>query len=1023
MPAQSGEITETPVKILSLENWANDVEVSPFGTFIAIATRDNYIRILDSEYRQLYIFRGRFNYPTSGVLGFTQDEKYLLFAKYQSEEDIGVVDLEKMEPAEPLTGHDNTIYCFTVSSNGRFAASGAYKGELIVWHRTPDGFELMQKSDIPDRAIRKVVFSHDGSRLAVVFLDDTIDIFTLDNGRFEHHQNLAPKQYYGNTGYLYGLGFSPDDETLVAGLRNELTVWEWRSGKYQEKQVIPDVGDSYIQSLAFTPDGKYFACGFGRGEVRFLEKLSDGWREVKTVSGKQDYVHDIAFSPDGKLMVTGSRTGNTLLIREMTGIGADAVMKYASLTGLPYSRAQKKIISNDTCMDLLSLLDHSLTAPRDEFETREEYEHRVRKLRGQAIRLLQDYTEEQYGIRDTGTGVTPGSIAIPPETLLDYNIENERYTFRFMNTLGAVTIPRNEARSLKQNWSDGLILAVRADGPDGYSRTYSGFTLIHPESGKSYDISVEENPFRAVPVDKTASYIFEKKIGPHITIRELVLHNIFPVFYRYYDNNSIGTAEVVNTGTAPVEGLHIDLFIHDYMDNPKEASVPAELGVNRSASIELFALLNSRVLDVSEGDTLSVKIAVQYTAEGKEYSGEIVQSVDMYDRNAIMWDDDRKVAAFVTAKDPAILRYSKRVTGMVAEPAGSALNRNLLQAMRLFEGLRASGLVYIIDPSTPYSDFSTAGTAIDFLQFPRQTLEYGAGDCDDLSVLYNALLESIGIKTAFITVPGHIFTAFDTGLKESEARRLFSSPEELIFIDGKTWIPVETTLLSDGFLKAWETGLGLYNRFSSIGDALFFSTEEAWKEYRPVGIDSEGDISIPSISAVTENYSAEIVKYREKEIFVRENRLLSEIAEDEGNVVLLNKLGILYSRYGVYDSALEQFDKILARNSYLPAIMNKGNIYSILGDYSAALEYYSRAVQEHPDNPRIILCLAMVHIERGELKEAEELYHRLKRIDTVLAAELPLFGSPGMAEAGGTGSTSRAAEQDGASEIFSFEWE
>ena len=33
----------------------------------------------------------------------------------------------------------------------------------------------------------------------------------------------------------------------------------------------------------------------------------------------------------------------------------------------------------------------------------------------------------------------------------------------------------------------------------------------------------------------------------------------------------------------------------------------------------------------------------------------------------------------------------------------------------------------------------------------KQTLEYRAGDCDDLSILYSALLESVGVETAFIT--------------------------------------------------------------------------------------------------------------------------------------------------------------------------------------------------------------------------------------------------------------------------------
>jgi hypothetical protein len=58
----------------------------------------------------------------------------------------------------------------------------------------------------------------------------------------------------------------------------------------------------------------------------------------------------------------------------------------------------------------------------------------------------------------------------------------------------------------------------------------------------------------------------------------------------------------------------------------------------------------------------------------------------------------------------------------------------------------------VVDPVTPYKKFSQ-NLSVDFLQFPNQTLEYKARDCDDLSMLYNALLESVGIKTAFITIP------------------------------------------------------------------------------------------------------------------------------------------------------------------------------------------------------------------------------------------------------------------------------
>ncbi|HEB10626.1 MAG TPA: hypothetical protein ENI06_05370 [Spirochaetales bacterium] len=88
---------------------------------------------------------------------------------------------------------------------------------------------------------------------------------------------------------------------------------------------------------------------------------------------------------------------------------------------------------------------------------------------------------------------------------------------------------------------------------------------------------------------------------------------------------------------------------------------------------------------------------------------------------------------------------------------------------------------YVIDPTTPYGEFSKDKLAIDFLQFPTQTLEYMAGDCYDLLILYSALLESVGVETAFITIPGHIFMAFSLNIQPADDRKRFLRPDELIF--------------------------------------------------------------------------------------------------------------------------------------------------------------------------------------------------------------------------------------------------
>src|SRR5208283_680542 len=121
--------------------------------------------------------------------------------------------------------------------------------------------------------------------------------------------------------------------------------------------------------------------------------------------------------------------------------------------------------------------------------------------------------------------------------------------------------------------------------------------------------------------------------------------------------------------------------------------------------------------------------------------------------------------------------------------------RNFVSAVRLFSALRAVGLRYVVNPASPYESLSRDSTAIDFVRFPVETLDAKSGDCSDLSVLYDSLLESVGVDTAYITTPGHIFTAFKLGISPDMASRLFGDPQSIIVQDDTVWIPVETTLV------------------------------------------------------------------------------------------------------------------------------------------------------------------------------------------------------------------------------------
>lgn len=142
----------------------------------------------------------------------------------------------------------------------------------------------------------------------------------------------------------------------------------------------------------------------------------------------------------------------------------------------------------------------------------------------------------------------------------------------------------------------------------------------------------------------------------------------------------------------------------------------------------------------------------------------------------------------------------------------------------IFNELTRREIRYQSDPNVPYYKD-------DRVQFAMETLEIESGDCDDLVVLYTSLLQSLGIKTAFIQVRdpessmAHLFMMFDTNIPVESAAAISTNEKRYIIReDGRgerhIWIPVETTLLAHGFEEAWQKGALNYLKDAKIRDGL-----------------------------------------------------------------------------------------------------------------------------------------------------------------------------------------------------------
>jgi WD40 repeat protein len=175
--------------------------------------------------------------------------------------------------------------------------------------------------------IRFVAFTHDGKYLVSAGDDKTIRIWDIATGKTI--RIIRGQIGDGDEGKIFAAALSPDDRYLaVAGWLNATLHSEViRIHDFQTGNVVALLKGhtNVVESLAFSPDGRYLASGSGDNTVRVWDVATK--EAVHVLSGHQDDIYAVAFSPDSQRVVS-SGLDKTLrlwdvssgqLLKEMTG--------------------------------------------------------------------------------------------------------------------------------------------------------------------------------------------------------------------------------------------------------------------------------------------------------------------------------------------------------------------------------------------------------------------------------------------------------------------------------------------------------------------------------------------------------------------------------------------------------------------------------------------------------------------------------------------------------------------------------
>ena len=285
-----------------------------------------------------------------------------------------------------------------------------------------------------------------------------------------------------------------------------------------------------------------------------------------------------------------------------------------------------------------------------------------------------------------------------------------------------------------------------------------------------------------------------------------ILDNIFPTLTQNYLDHPFAVGKAVNLTNkritikpmSRIEGLNHDLI----------QSKSISIAPNDTAEVDFYTIVpddySKKKVEISYADFYVIES--QENPEDKFQKPILVNGINAWDGKVI------NLKYFIKKDVNFSMGYAKQILSEHKSELDT-LNyaySSFYKTKLIFNDM-VKDIVYTSDPRA----------SAETVQFPHQTLDLKGGDCDDLSVLFSSLLESVGIETALVDYQGgtgirHVNVLVNTELLPEQAR-LITNNDSKYFIrkndsgEDRVWIPIETTSLTN-FEKAWEVGTEKFNK-------------------------------------------------------------------------------------------------------------------------------------------------------------------------------------------------------------------
>jgi WD40 repeat protein/serine/threonine protein kinase len=246
---------------------------------------------------------------SGGFASFSPDAQRIISADGN---DINVSDASSGKKLMTLSGHEDTIWSMSYSSDGTRIVSGGKDKTVRVWNAVT-GTEIMtlrghgEYPEFPSCSpVSSVAFSPDGKYIVSGSYDYTVKIWNARTGAeimtMREHSHLVNDVVFSPVGNRFASA-SSDSTIRVCDVATggELQVLRGHEGE--------------VLSVAFSPDGKRIVSGSKDETVRIWDAATGLELQTLRVNGA---VWDLSFSPDGRTLATASQivrgTGYTITL-------------------------------------------------------------------------------------------------------------------------------------------------------------------------------------------------------------------------------------------------------------------------------------------------------------------------------------------------------------------------------------------------------------------------------------------------------------------------------------------------------------------------------------------------------------------------------------------------------------------------------------------------------------------------------------------------------------------------------------